>query len=128
VPSKAEAAAAAQADIPDKPNVVTFATIKTMATQMAYVAAYSGQLGKSTRSLKDVTPYRIIGTPTSANVYVNNSLVCAESPCILNIFGDHERKGAKWDVKFWNPQHDADSTPGIFSIRFNSPVQERNAK
>lgn len=47
---------------------------------------------------------------------------------ILNIFGDHERKGAKWDVKFWNPQHDADSTPGIFSIRFNSPVQERNAK
>lgn len=88
VPSKAEAAAAAQADIPDKPNVVTFATIKTMATQMAYVAAYSGQLGKSTISLKDVTPYRIIGTPTSANVYVNNSLVCAESPCILNIFGD----------------------------------------
>ena len=39
---------------------------------------------------------------------------------ILNIFGDHERKGAKWDVKFWNPQHDADSTPGLFGARLRS--------
>ena len=37
---------------------------------------------------------------------------------VLNIFGDHERAGAKWDVKFWNPQHDADSTPGLFSVGF----------
>ena len=35
---------------------------------------------------------------------------------IWNIFGNHERKGAKWDVKFWNPQHDSDSTPGLFSM------------
>lgn len=37
---------------------------------------------------------------------------------VLNIFGDHERKGAKWDMKFWNPQHDADSAPGLFSAAF----------
>ena len=37
---------------------------------------------------------------------------------IVNIFGNQERKGAKWDVKFWNPQHDADSTPGLFSVGF----------
>ena len=37
---------------------------------------------------------------------------------VLNIFGDHARAGAKWDVKFWNPQHDADSTPGLFSVGF----------
>jgi hypothetical protein len=37
---------------------------------------------------------------------------------IVNIFGDHERKGAVWDVKFWNPQHDEDSTPGLFSAEF----------
>ena len=39
---------------------------------------------------------------------------------VLNIFGDHGRKGAKWDVKFWNPQHDADSTPGLFGARLRS--------
>ena len=39
---------------------------------------------------------------------------------VLNIFGNHERKGAKWDVKFWNPQHDADSTPGLFSVGFTA--------
>ena len=39
---------------------------------------------------------------------------------VLNIFGDHGRKGAKWDMKFWNPQHDADSTPGLFSVGFIS--------
>ena len=33
---------------------------------------------------------------------------------VLNIFGDHDRPGAKWDMKFWNPQHDADSTLGLF--------------
>ena len=38
---------------------------------------------------------------------------------ILNIFGDPERKGAKWDVKFWNPQHDEDSAPGLFTVKFN---------
>lgn len=38
---------------------------------------------------------------------------------IVNIFGNQERKGAKWDVKFWNPQHDADSTPGLFTVKFN---------
>jgi len=39
---------------------------------------------------------------------------------VLNIFGNHERKGAKWDVKFWNPQHDEDSTPGLFGARLRS--------
>ena len=38
---------------------------------------------------------------------------------IVNIFGDQERKGAKWDVKFWNPQHDDDSAPGLFTVKFN---------
>ena len=38
---------------------------------------------------------------------------------IVNIFGNQERKGAKWDVKFWNPQHDDDSTPGLFTVKFN---------
>jgi hypothetical protein len=37
---------------------------------------------------------------------------------VLNIFGDHERNGAKWDMKFWNPQHDVDSAPGLFSAAF----------
>ena len=36
---------------------------------------------------------------------------------VLNIFGDHQRKGAKWDMKFWNPQHDADSTPGLLAVK-----------
>ena len=36
---------------------------------------------------------------------------------IVNIFGDQERKGAKWDVKFWNPQHDDDSAPGLFTVK-----------
>ncbi|MBR2065758.1 MAG: hypothetical protein IJ983_01575, partial [Kiritimatiellae bacterium] len=39
---------------------------------------------------------------------------------VLNIFCDHKRAGAKWDVKFWNPQHDADSTPGLFSVGFTA--------
>ena len=36
---------------------------------------------------------------------------------VLNIFGDHGRPGAKWDMKFWNPQHDEDSAPGLFAAR-----------
>ena len=30
------------------------------------------------------------------------------------------RYSAKWDVKFWNPQHDADSSPGLFSADFTA--------
>ena len=39
---------------------------------------------------------------------------------VLNIFGDHDRPGAKWDMKFWNPQHDADMSPGLFSVGFTA--------
>ena len=37
---------------------------------------------------------------------------------VLNIFGDHARPDAQWDMKFWNPQHDADSSPGLFAAAF----------
>ena len=34
-----------------------------------------------------------------------------------NIFGDPGRPGAKWDMKFWNPLHDDETSPGLFAIR-----------
>ena len=67
--------------------IVRFTTLREAASTMAYVAALSGQLGKSPTVPKYKT-FRVIGTPVTAKIYVNNSLVCGRSPCNLHIFGD----------------------------------------
>ncbi len=36
---------------------------------------------------------------------------------VRNIFGDHDRPGANWDMRFWNPQHDSETAPGLFAVR-----------
>ncbi len=36
---------------------------------------------------------------------------------VWNIFGDRDRPGANWDMKFWNPQHDSETAPGLFTAR-----------
>lgn len=71
-----------------RPQVVKYATIRAVAKQMAYVSAISGHLGKSPKAFKNIMPYRVFGTPIQADIYVNDSLICTQSPCNLNIFGD----------------------------------------
>ena len=44
---------------------------------------------------------------------------------IWNIFGDHDRPDANWDMKFWNPQHDDDSAPGLFAVNFGRFEKEK---
>ena len=33
------------------------------------------------------------------------------------IFGDHDRPDAQWDMRFWNPQHDSETAPGLFAVK-----------
>ena len=44
---------------------------------------------------------------------------------IWNIFGDHDRPDANWDMKFWTPQHDEDSAPGLFAVNFGRFEKEK---
>ena len=78
----------APVEVTPTPDKVSYATIRTTATQMAYVSAISGHVGTSSRSFKKVMPYRVFGTPIHADILVNDSLVCVQSPCNLHVFGD----------------------------------------
>ncbi len=37
---------------------------------------------------------------------------------VWNAFGDHERRDADWDARFWVPQHDVESAPGLHAASF----------
>lgn len=78
---------AADEPAPQPKPIVRFTTLREAAKTMAYVAAISGQLGKSKTARKYKT-FRVIGTPVTAKIYVNNSLTCSRSPCNIHIFGD----------------------------------------
>lgn len=68
-------------------GVVLFSTRKKTAETMALAAALPGGYGIS-KTISKYTPYRIVGTPTSASVYVDNAMACHKTPCTINIFGD----------------------------------------
>ena len=36
---------------------------------------------------------------------------------VWNIFGDRDRPDAQWDMRFWNPQHDSETVPGLSTIQ-----------
>ena len=36
---------------------------------------------------------------------------------VWNIFGNRDRPGANWDMRFWNPQHDSETAPGLFAVK-----------
>lgn len=72
---------------PQAKPIVRFTTLREAAKTMAYVAAISGQLGKS-QTVRKYHTFRVIGTPVTAKIYVNNSLTCGRSPCNIHIFGD----------------------------------------
>ncbi len=71
---------------PAKPSV-RFSTIRETAETMAYVAAISDVHGRSS-TIRKLKTYRIIGTPTDAGIYVNDSLICAQTPCDIHLFGN----------------------------------------
>ncbi len=75
-------------ETPDQPakSSVRFSTIRATAETMAYVAAISSAHGHSS-TIRKLKTYRIIGTPTDAGIYVNNSLICAQTPCDIHLFG-----------------------------------------
>ena len=81
-------------------SVVRFSTIRNAAQTMAYTAAISGRVGTSPL-LKKLTHYRVVGSPTDAAVYLDNSRVCSKTPCDIQIFGQPNqmsleiRKGQK---------------------------------
>lgn len=79
---------------------VKFSTIRDASREMAYVAAMSGYMGAS-RDVAHIVEYRVIGTPTDAAIYLNDSVVCGRTPCKINVYGPIEsmkleiRKGGK---------------------------------
>ena len=81
-------------------NFVKYSTIRDASREMAYVAAISGYMGAS-RDVAHIVEYRVIGTPTDAAIYLNNSVVCGRTPCKINVYGPIEamkleiRKGGK---------------------------------
>ena len=66
---------------------VRFSTIQDASEKMAYCAAISGHLGTMS-SVSKYKTYRVIGTPVDASIYVDNSLICAKSPCAVHYYGD----------------------------------------
>ena len=95
----------------DNSGIVRFSTIRNTAQKMAYTAAISGTLGHA-QSLKKMTNYRVVGSPTDAAVYINDKRVCGKTPCDVHVFGNIEktqleiRKGAKTksvDLEQQNP-------------------------
>ena len=67
---------------------------------MAYEAAISGYLG-GFESTSDLRTYTIIGTPTTANIYINSMYTCKKTPCKVHMYG--QDKG--FDVKIQKGKH-----------------------
>ena len=85
MPAQAEAEPA-----PAPKPIVRFTTLRDAGRTMAYVSAISGHLGRS-KTVQKYKTLRVIGTPITAKVFVNNSLVCSRSPCNIHIFGELEK-------------------------------------
>ncbi len=71
----------------EKKDVFLYSAQKKTAEIMALAAALPGGYGVS-KDISKYTPYRIIGTPTTASVYVDGVVACHKTPCTVNIFGD----------------------------------------
>lgn len=71
----------------EKKSIVRFSTLQDTAKKMAYCAAISGHLG-ATPSVRKYKTYRVIGTPTNASIYADNSMLCLRTPCKINLFGE----------------------------------------
>ncbi|MBO4351393.1 MAG: serine/threonine protein kinase [Proteobacteria bacterium] len=97
----------------DTAGVVRFSTIRNTAQKMAYTAAISGTLGHS-QTLKKMTHYRVVGSPTDAAVYLNERRVCGKTPCDVHFFGETDktqlgiRKGSKTKAVDLAQQNPAD--------------------
>ncbi len=91
----------------EKKIVVRYSTIQDVSKKMAYCAAISGHLGAS-KSVYQVKTYRIIGTPITASVYVNGSLLCLKTPCHIHIFGEPGK--SKVELRKGNQSSFADLT------------------
>lgn len=68
-------------------DVFLYSAQKTTAETMALAAALPAGYGVS-KDIAKYTPYRIIGTPTTAAVFVDDAIACHKTPCTVNIFGD----------------------------------------
>ncbi len=97
----------------DTSGVVRFSTIRNTAKTMAYTAAISGAVGHA-QSLKKITHYRVVGSPTDAAVYLNERRVCGKTPCDVHFFGNVDnakleiRKGSKTKAVDLAKQNPAD--------------------
>ena len=64
--------------------IVQFASIRHTGETMANALASAIILGNTVDATK-LTTYRVIGTPTDAAIYVDQSLVCASTPCNIRV-------------------------------------------
>ena len=108
-------------ETPAPPSVsrdfVKYSIIRETATKMSYLAFMSGFIGGEIRS-GDIKTYRVIGTPTDAEIHLNGDLVCKSTPCSVHLFGLPEgnvldiRKNGH-DVPFTMPSNQSSDNPII---------------
>ena len=87
---------------PVKQPVVLFSSIRLAGESMAQTGLHAIAFGSSANN-KKVTTYRVIGTPTDATIYIDNSPVCTETPCDIHVLNPEDanieiRKGQASNV------------------------------
>lgn len=89
----------------EKQNIVHFSTLQDTAKKMAYSAAISGHYG-TFNSVEKYKTYRVIGTPINAAIYVDDSQVCAKTPCRVHLYGDPAK--IKLEIRKGDKRNSAD--------------------
>ncbi|MCL2325702.1 MAG: protein kinase [Proteobacteria bacterium] len=105
---------------PAKVSPISRATLQRTASEMAYTAYISARTSAVIQH-KTLVQYDIIGTPFNARIFVQNRPVCAQTPCVIHVFGDPSKVELKIQSNtasktFLLGQHPNPSTPIILRV------------